>query len=755
MSRQQRNVPKKGGTNENIIINTNIPTNNTNLTNMSSSSSSPIPILSSSPKNKIAPFKILNYATIKSVKLSTLILKNEFTNVILPTTSLSTQALTFDSNILQTPRHSYRSKISVGKAECEKNITHAIFKIFLRPRQETMEQKSNGERLPMYTNFQHLPKSLDTKKYMEYFFLSDDRLALKNINIQQGSENWVNLRAMYISATGMPLVMKGEGDKYLQDKFSNICFKPNKFMLFGSENESDGLSQFIRYYKNHSGSSHPNDIFMLPNFIIHRFLSYLGATPDLIILHPDGSLSIIDNKCPNLGQTTVEHPYSAKGSKKYLGYENFHEDYLIQLHTIAGCFLSYGYKIRHLWLVAYQKEKTWFQFINFNENIWNDIYIAAQTFFQNQFLPKLVEKYNDGSKVSQQVLTTILQPSTTSQTLATSSQAKLKAKVPTKLQASTISQDLTKAQTGTSLASQAHILLDDAPTSRKIDNKRSRVPTPISSSSTTSSPMSRSILPPPRKRQDVSNTPHTVSTNIVSHSILEKLPLETVFVSFEHNRNFRQLLKTVLRHTDQVLKKEPIVSLNAYEKLPKLMDTLYIFIVKTINNAINARKENCSIRTFTTQVQELASLLRVFKNVQDIVKKVDREISTITDEVDWKEMNNYQVKVDALYTFCQSVVSTCISKFLSSYPKVHEILTANLSAKAFRKCILNKDQFYQQILVCIGEYIHDSVSMQMKLDSTSTNIDPTSTRMKLDSPSFYSVPNKSESSSMNQDSHLI
>jgi len=159
-------------------------------------------------------------------------------------------------------------------------------------------------------------------------------------------------------------------------------FKGNFATAYGTAHEDDARFEFEAFAK----ENWPGSRVESPN--IYKFVErpWMAVSPDGFLHKPDGTLELIEYKCP-LRQTDA-HPYS-RYEKCIPPY--YHD----QIQGIMGHLNDFGFNISVAWFVVWQQHQTWIMKVPFLEDYWDTkLYPNLHAWYFEQYLPAATHKAN-------------------------------------------------------------------------------------------------------------------------------------------------------------------------------------------------------------------------------------------------------------------------------------------------------------------------------------------------------------------------
>lgn len=208
---------------------------------------------------------------------------------------------------------------------------------------------------------------------------------------EQRSKEWLQAREVCLTASNFGTAAGrnpySTPENLVREKLWNT-FTGNAATEYGSLHEDDARISFETWFKQFE----PESTLISKNLLRSIDCPWLGVSPDNILVHEDGTLDLVEYKCPAFRKYTIEHPYN---KYKY----NVPEYYYDQMQGIMGYLNNdlkiLGSKLTCAWFVVWQPKQTFITKIPFDQNYWTtSLYPKLHDWYFGLYLPALTHKYN-------------------------------------------------------------------------------------------------------------------------------------------------------------------------------------------------------------------------------------------------------------------------------------------------------------------------------------------------------------------------
>ena len=225
--------------------------------------------------------------------------------------------------------------------------------------------------------------------YNEYVKLDQEQCDLQ-ANAPQRSELWLESRKYCITASSFGTVVGNNPyqtpEQFLKEKIWGT-FKGNEATKYGTAHEPDAELSFLEFVRNSESSAYLESKGLLKSIEC----PWIGVSPDGILHRQDGSIDLVEYKCPAFKRDTYEHPY-----KKYK--YNVPTYYMDQIQGIMGYLNKYQIEsnfIRQAWFIVWQEKRTFVTKIPFDQQYFDDsLFPKLHDFYFQKMLPALTHFHN-------------------------------------------------------------------------------------------------------------------------------------------------------------------------------------------------------------------------------------------------------------------------------------------------------------------------------------------------------------------------
>lgn len=204
----------------------------------------------------------------------------------------------------------------------------------------------------------------------------------------QRSKRWLDARKYSLTASAFGAAVGSNpymtSDELLHEKLWST-FKGNAATQYGSEHEVDAQASFEQFVHEFE----PNARLESRNLMKSEVCPWLAVSPDNLLHREDGSIDLVEYKCPAYLRDTEHHPY-----RKYP--HNVPPYYMDQMQGIMGYLNTYlNYDIQQAWFVVWQDKRTFVIKIPYNDDYFHEtLFPQLKLWYFQKYLPALIHKHN-------------------------------------------------------------------------------------------------------------------------------------------------------------------------------------------------------------------------------------------------------------------------------------------------------------------------------------------------------------------------
>ena len=235
--------------------------------------------------------------------------------------------------------------------------------------------------------------ALNPSEFYEKFVKLDKETRDLQANAAQRSELWLNSRKYCITASSFGTVSGNNPyqtpEQFLKEKLWGT-FQGNEATRFGTFHEPDAEASFLQWVRNSENSAYLETKGLLKSVEC----PWIGVSPDGFLHRENGTIDLVEYKCPAFKRDTNEHPY-----KKYT--YNVPTYYMDQIQGIMGYLNSNATELldckfmRQAWFVVWQEKRTFVTKVPFDlEYYENSLFPKLRDFYFSKMLPALTHMHN-------------------------------------------------------------------------------------------------------------------------------------------------------------------------------------------------------------------------------------------------------------------------------------------------------------------------------------------------------------------------